>query len=187
MNSDLSVSDPTYASYSYTPASPQYVNFYQPNSSTPYTYPQTNYPAFYNYTAAYDYSSWAYTNQTQSPAALNGSYHAHDSGYYSSAAATSLAVSQPPTPSSDANDKKRALDNDNNDTSGGGGDDNEVEKERKRPRVHKYNFSSDSARQQTVCSVCHTDFESVARCLMHMHRVHKRQDPTQCPICSKFY
>jgi hypothetical protein len=70
-----------------------------------------------------------------------------------------------------------------------------VEVKSKRPKVLKLNFTSsismingvttDSSEHESSCPICNMLFNSVAKLLMHHHKIHKNGTSNECPICCK--
>ena len=57
--------------------------------------------------------------------------------------------------------------------------------ESKRPRVVKLAQTHRHMSQTPRCKICRTEFDSVAKCLMHTHKFHNQRKDTECPICCK--
>lgn len=52
----------------------------------------------------------------------------------------------------------------------------------KKPKVYKLeNFAP-----ETKCATCCMEFNSIARYLMHEHKIHNNRSSTECPICCEF-
>lgn len=161
------------------------LTFYYGKTSSPKTYNQqstnwTNnyYQTHYNYSLNY-FNTPTYT---QRESFINTNV-ANDSAYQS------LSSSNSESEQSSKRCGKRKLDetseqnNENGNTSTGADLTYEQPKVAgKKPKVLKL----ENEIFTTQCSTCNIEFNSAAKCLLHIHKHHNNRSSTECPICCKF-
>ena len=172
-----SSSDSSYYQSPHSPATNYYSNY---SSSLPYSpaYTSNSYNHYSQSTPMWQSSAPApaYQHQFQ-PKSLNESYVAQDSAYYSHYSSTSASAESSGLEES----KKRAAVDDATVN-----DENDEKTSRKRPRIEKFAYYISAAENESACKLCGVEFESVSKCLMHVHIIHKQRDANECPICCEY-
>lgn len=168
------------SSYYQSPHSPA-TNYYSNYSSTFYSpaYASNSYNHYSQSTPMWQSSVPASAYQQFQSKSLNESYvGGQDSAYYSQYSSNSVAFE---SSCLKEESKKRAA----VDETSAVNDENDEKVSRKRPRIEKFAYYI-SAENESTCKLCAAEFESVSKCLMHVHIIHKQRDANECPICCEY-